>query len=44
VRISSDVEMAGLLCTDIEAMAEIRKSHRLEIRVEGPKYRITAKD
>jgi len=44
VRISSDVEMAGFLCTDIEAMEEIRKSHRLEIRVEGPLYRITAKD
>jgi len=44
VRISSDVEMAGLLCTDIDAMEEIRKAHRLEIRVEGPKYRITAKD
>jgi biofilm PGA synthesis protein PgaD len=44
VRISSDVEMAALLETDISAMEEIRKARRMEIRIEGPKYRITAKD
>jgi hypothetical protein len=36
--------MSALLETDISAMEEIRNSRRLEIRVEGPKYRITAKD
>jgi poly-beta-1,6-N-acetyl-D-glucosamine biosynthesis protein PgaD len=44
VRISSDVEMSALLETDISAMEEIRTSRRMEIRVEGPKYRITARD
>ncbi|HEX7504454.1 MAG TPA: poly-beta-1,6-N-acetyl-D-glucosamine biosynthesis protein PgaD [Syntrophales bacterium] len=44
VRISSDVEMSALLETDISAMEEIRNARRLEIRVEGKKYRITAKD
>ncbi len=44
VRISSDVEMSALLETDITAMEEIRSARRLEIRVEGSKYRITAKD
>jgi poly-beta-1,6-N-acetyl-D-glucosamine biosynthesis protein PgaD len=44
VRISSDVEMAGMLDTDIEAMEEIRRSPRMEIRVDSPKYRITAKE
>ena len=44
VRISSDADMSALLETDVSAMEEIRKSRRLEICVEGPKYRITAKD
>jgi poly-beta-1,6-N-acetyl-D-glucosamine biosynthesis protein PgaD len=44
VRISSDVEMSAMLETDITAMEEIRNARRLEIRVEGSKYRITAKD
>ena len=44
VRISSDVEMSALLETDITAMEEIRNARRMEIRVEGSKYRITAKD
>lgn len=44
VRISSDVEMSAMLETDITAMEEIRSARRLEIRVEGKKYRITAKD
>ena len=44
VRISSDVEMSALLETDITAMEEIRSARRLEIRIEGSKYRITAKD
>jgi len=44
VRISSDVDVSALLETDVSAMEEIRKSRRLEICVEGPKYRITAKD
>ena len=43
VKISSDMEMAGMLETDINAMEDIRKAHRLEVRVDGPKYRITAK-
>ena len=44
VRISSDVEMSAMLETDITAMEEIRNARRLEIRVEGKKFRITAKD
>ena len=44
VKISSDVEMAGMLGTDSTAMGEIRKARRLEIRVDGPLYRITAKE
>ena len=44
VRISSDVEMSGMLDTDLNAMEDIRRSRRLEIRVDGPKYRITAKE
>jgi poly-beta-1,6-N-acetyl-D-glucosamine biosynthesis protein PgaD len=44
VRISSDVEMSAMLETDITAMEEIRNARRLEIRVDGSKYRITAKD
>jgi len=44
VKISSDVEMAGMLGTDSTAMGEIRKARRLEIRVDGPQYRITAKE
>ena len=44
VRISSDVEMSAMLETDITAMEEIRNARRLEIRVDGKKYRITAKD
>lgn len=44
VKISSDVEMSGMLGTDSTAMEEIRKSRRLEVRVDGPLYRITAKE
>lgn len=44
VRISSDVEMAGMLGTDSTAMEEIRRSRRMEVRVDGPLYRITARE
>ena len=44
VKISSDVEMSGMLGTDSTAMEEIRKSRRLEVRVDGPLYRITARE
>ena len=42
--VQGDMEMAGMLETDINAMEDIRKAHRLEVRVDGPKYRITAKE
>jgi len=44
VKISSDVEMAGMLATDSTAMEAIRRSHRLEIRVDGPLYRISTRE
>jgi len=44
VKISSDVEMAGMLGTDSAALEEIRKARRMEIRVDGPLYRVTARE
>jgi poly-beta-1,6-N-acetyl-D-glucosamine biosynthesis protein PgaD len=44
VRISSDVEMSGMLGTDSTAMEEIRRSRRMEVRVDCPLYRITARE
>ena len=44
MKISSDAEMAGMLDTDRASLEEIRKARRMEIRVDGPLYRITAKE
>jgi poly-beta-1,6-N-acetyl-D-glucosamine biosynthesis protein PgaD len=43
-RISNDVELAGLLGTETAVMEAVRRSHSMEIRIEGAKYHIVAKD